>query len=62
MELMTKREVCNTVGYSPQHIARLEKDGRFPRRIKPGQVPNSKAFWLRSEVEAWIKQHVNNRS
>lgn len=60
--MMTKREVCATVGYSGQHIARLESQGSFPRRIKPGKLPNSKAFWLKSEIQAWIEQHVTDRS
>ena len=55
---MTKKEVCAAVGYSPQHIARLEKAGKFPRRIKPMGTPNSKAFWLESRIAGWIEDRV----
>ena len=61
-KLLTKKEVCARCGYSPAHIDRLEKDGRFPRRIKPGKCPNSKAFWLESEINAWIDALVGGRS
>ncbi len=39
------------VPYSDMHIWRLERQGKFPRRIKIG--PNRVA-WLLSEVLAWI--------
>ena len=61
-KLLTKKEVCSRVGYSAAHIARLEKEGRFPERIKPGKLPNSKAFWLESEIDKWIDDHVGSRS
>ena len=61
-KLLTKKAVCAMVGYSAAHIARMEKEGRFPERIKPGKLPNSKAFWLESEINAWIDDLVGNRS
>ncbi|MFZ1105907.1 MAG: AlpA family phage regulatory protein [Hyphomicrobiaceae bacterium] len=38
---------------------RLEKKGKFPRRIQVG--PNRVA-WLLSEVEAWISDRVAERN
>lgn len=44
--------------YTGQHILRLEKTGKFPRRIKVG--PNRVA-WLLTEVEAWVAARVVER-
>ena len=56
--LITKRELCQIVPYTPQHILRLEKQGKFPRRVQVG--PNRVA-WLESEVEAWVAARVAER-
>jgi len=39
------------IPYCPQHIARLEKAGLFPKRINLGAC---RVAWYRSEIEAWI--------
>jgi prophage regulatory protein len=57
--LITKRELCRMVPYTPQHILRLEKRGKFPRRIQVG--PNRVA-WLLSEVQAWIAARITERN
>lgn len=36
MRILSKRQVKELVLYSPQHIARLEKAGLFPKRIQLG--------------------------
>ena len=46
------------VPYSDMHIWRLERQGKFPRRIKIG--PNRVA-WLLSEVSAWIEGKAAER-
>jgi prophage regulatory protein len=46
------------VQYSPQHIARLEKAGQFPQRIRLGQ---NRVAWLLSEVEDWIDERLRAR-
>ena len=56
--LITKVELRQLVPYTPQHILRLEKRGRFPRRIQVG--PN-RVGWLLSEVESWIAARVAER-
>jgi prophage regulatory protein len=56
--LITKRELCKMVPYTPQHILRLEKEGRFPRRVQVG--PNRVA-WVEAEVEAWVAARVAER-
>ena len=58
--LVSKRELRTVCGipYTPQHIARLEKAGQFPQRIKLG--PNRVA-WVLSEVEAWVRERIDQR-
>jgi prophage regulatory protein len=58
IRLITKRELRQIVPYTPQHILRLEKQGKFPRRVQVG--PNRVA-WLESEVEAWVAGRVAER-
>jgi prophage regulatory protein len=57
MKLVTKKELRTLLGvpYSPQHIARLEAAGRFPKRIKLGE---NRVAWLQAEVEKWIEERI----
>ena len=57
-QLIDKRELTRLVKYSPQHIARLEKAGQFPKRIRLGQ---NRVAWLLSEIEAWIEERLQRR-
>lgn len=59
-QLVSKKELRTVCGipYTPQHIARLEAAGKFPRRVKLG--PNRVA-WLRAEVEAWVDERIAYR-
>jgi prophage regulatory protein len=43
------------IPYSPQHIARLEAAGRFPKRIPLGQ---NRVAWLLSEIEEWLDARI----
>jgi prophage regulatory protein len=58
MRLLSKKAVRETVLYSPQHIARLEAAGQFPKRVRlgPGRVG-----WIEEEVQAWLKERVSRR-
>lgn len=44
--------------YSRQHIARLEADNKWPRRVRLGQ---NRIGWVLEEVEAHLAQLVKNR-
>jgi len=57
-QLIDKKELVKLVKYSPQHIARLEKAGQFPSRLRLGQ---NRVAWLLSEVEDWIDQSLCER-
>lgn len=58
MKLLTKKEVRNRVCYSPQHIARLEKAGQFPKRVPLG--PN-RVGWVEEEIDKWIEDRIAER-
>lgn len=58
MRLLSKRQVKEMVLYSPQHIARLEKAGKFPRRVQIG--PN-RVGWVEDEVRDWLQMRLDCR-
>ena len=49
--IVTKKELRLLVPYTPQHILKLEKKGRFPRRI---QIGPRRVGWRLSDIESWI--------
>ncbi len=58
MRILSKRQLKELVLYSPQHIARLEKAGKFPLRVKLGQ---SRVGWIESEVLDWLQERIDSR-
>ena len=58
MKLLSKRQLKEIVLYSPQHIARLEKAGKFPKRVPLG--PN-RVGWVEAEVMDWLQQRLDRR-
>jgi prophage regulatory protein len=59
-KVVSKKELKTVCGipYSPQHIARLEAAGTFPKRIRLGQ---NRVAWLLSEVEEWLNVRIASR-
>lgn len=59
-KLVSKKELKTLCGipYSPQHIARLEAAGQFPKRIPLGQ---NRVAWLLTEVEEWLEVRIAQR-
>lgn len=47
------------VPYSRWHIARLERSGQFPQRVRIGPGCSG---WLETEVQAWLSEKVERRS
>ena len=58
MRILSKRDLKELVLYSPQHVARLEKAGKFPKRVQLG--PN-RVGWLESEVLDWLTERLELR-
>ena len=58
MRIISKRELREIVLYSPQHIARLEKAGSFPKRVKLGR---NRVGWIYREVMEWLQERIARR-
>lgn len=58
MRILSKRQLKELVLYSPQHVARLEKAGTFPKRIQLG--PN-RVGWVEGEVLDWLQSRLDRR-
>lgn len=58
MRLLSKRQLKEMVLYSPQHVARLEKAGKFPQRVQIG--PN-RVGWVEGEVLDWLQERMDCR-
>ena len=58
MRIISKRQLKELVLYSPQHIARLEKAGQFPKRVHLGP---SRVGWVESEVLDWLSVKLARR-
>ena len=58
MRIISKRQLKELVLYSPQHVARLEKAGQFPKRVQLG--PN-RVGWVESEVLDWLDRRLADR-
>lgn len=58
MKMLSKRQLKELVLYSPQHIARLEAAGSFPKRVKLG---NNRVGWIEQEVLDWLQIRIDVR-
>ena len=58
MRILSKRQLREVVLYSPQHIARLEKAGQFPKRVQLGPC---RVGWVEDEVLDWLTSRLNRR-
>lgn len=58
MRILSKRQVKELVLYSPQHIARLEKAGQFPKRVQLGV---NRVGWVEAEVLDWLEVRLARR-
>lgn len=58
MRILSKRQLKELVLYSPQHVARLEKAGQFPKRVQLG--PN-RVGWVEDEVVDWLQSRLDCR-
>jgi prophage regulatory protein len=59
--LVGKKELRTLVLYSDAHIARLEADGQFPKRLRLGNGPRCRVGWWLSEVMGWLQSKSANR-
>ena len=57
-KMLSKRQVKELVLYSPQHIARLEAAGQFPKRVQLGV---NRVGWVAEEVEERLQRRIDAR-
>ena len=58
MRILSKKALKELVLYSPQHIARLEKAGQFPKRV---QLGSNRVGWVEDEVLDWLDERLKAR-
>ncbi len=58
MRMISKRQLRELVLYSPQHIARLEAAGKFPKRVRLGAC---RVGWVEQEVLDWLQERIERR-
>jgi prophage regulatory protein len=58
MRILSKRQLKELVLYSPQHIARLERAGQFPKRVHLGPA---RVGWVEAEVLDWLRTRLERR-
>ena len=57
-KLLKKAEVRDRTTWSFAHIDRLERDGRFPKRVKLG---TGRVAWPEEEIDKYISDHISKR-
>ena len=61
MRLLSYDELRSQMGipYSKVHLWRLEREGKFPRRVRLGE---SRHGWLESEIDDWVLERMAARN
>lgn len=60
--LMSKKDVAELVGFHPESVMRLSRQGRFPKPIKTGATENCAVRFVAEEVEQWIGARMAERA
>lgn len=56
--IIRKPELLNMIGLSDPTIWRMEKDGKFPKRLRLG---GNSCGWLESEISGWLTERAAAR-
>ena len=57
--MLAQKRVLERVPYSASHLARLEKAGLFPQRVKLGAC---RVGWVEDEINHWIEARMKTRN
>jgi prophage regulatory protein len=57
--LISRKELKSLIPYDPSYLAKLEKQGLFPRRVHLGP---GKLGYVRSEIIAWLENKIAERN
>jgi predicted DNA-binding transcriptional regulator AlpA len=58
---MSKREAAQKLGFHPEHLMRLSRQGDFPQPIKLGSASNCAVRFAEDEIEAWLAGRIAAR-
>ena len=58
IRILSKKDLRALVLYSPAHVDRLEKAGRFPKRVQLGPC---RVGGVESEVLDWLQERIGKR-
>ena len=62
LRLLTKKQVCEKIGYSRAHLDRLVNDPDYAHWCFPKPIALlSKRLWDEREVDAWILAQLDKR-
>ena len=57
--IIRKPELLTMIGLSDPTIWRMERDGKFPKRLRLG---GNSCGWLESEVDGWLTERMEARN
>jgi len=57
--IIRKKELLNMIALSDATVWRMEKAGKFPKRLRLG---GNSCGWLLSEIDAWIASRAAART
>ena len=60
MKFIRKNPTADRVGYSPSHLMRLVREGKFPQPVPLGESSTAVAF-VEDEVLEWMQERVDKR-
>lgn len=62
MRLLTKKMVCQKIGFSPAHLDRFRSDDQYTHLCFPAPVRiGVKVLWSEEEVDSWIAGQLSKR-
>ncbi|MHA7852517.1 helix-turn-helix transcriptional regulator [Roseovarius sp.] len=56
--ILTEMQVKERVPYSSSHLRRMERAGRFPKRVRLGPC---RVGWVEAEVQDWLAARLADR-
>ena len=62
VRLLSKHQVSDKLGYHPEHVMRLARQGKFPQPVKLGDHPNCAVRFDEAEVDAYIAGRMAARA
>jgi predicted DNA-binding transcriptional regulator AlpA len=59
--LLSKHQTAELVGFHPEHLMRLARQGQFPKPIKTGDHDNCAVRFIADEIDAWLARRIAAR-